>query len=173
MRTEFMTKKLELTQKEREKILRKLSRLNRFFEDDDRIVINPYSEGNAAVVELTVYAKGTFFRAEQKNRDVLCAVDDGIDVIEGQIRKFKTKLEKKLRRNAYEAFPEADEREEEELKITNVKQFVFRSMSAEDAVLQMNLLGHQFYVFKNEDTDSVCVVYRRSDGSYGMIEPVE
>jgi len=136
------------------------------------VIITLYKEGNREVAELTIYDTGTFYRAEQKAGDVLSAIDNAVDVIEGQIRKYKTKLEKRLRTGAYDSYVD-DVREEEDLKITNVKKFLYKPISPEEAVLQMNLLGHQFYVFKNEENDKICVVYKRNNDEYGLIEPVE
>ncbi len=172
MKTTYVVKKGNLSDTQRRKIEKKLVRLDRFFAADTEIALKVAAEKNETRLEMTVFDGGMIYRAEIKDApDVLSAADDAVDVIEGQLRKYKTKLEKRLRAGAYE--PAWEEREEPTLKITNTKSFLYDSMSPEEAVLQMNLLGHQFYIFKNEEAqDRVCVVYRRKDGSYGMIEPI-
>ncbi len=171
MKITYVVKKGTLSDAERAKLEKKLVRLERFFAPDTQVSIKLEDERNETRLEMTVFDGGMIYRAEIKAApDVLSAADDAVDVIEGQLRKYKTKLEKRLRAGAYD--PIVEEREEPTLKISNTKRFLYDSMSPEEAVLQMNLLGHQFYVFKNEDNDRVCVVYRRHDGSYGMIEPI-
>ena len=101
-----------------------------------------------------------------------CALDRAIDIIERQIRKNKTKLQKKLRNDAFSFDEEFDyDEDEEDINITKVKTFPYKPMSPEEAILQMNLLNHNFYVFVDVDSDKVCVVYRRNDEKYGMIVP--
>ena len=123
---------------------------------------------------MTIYDRGTFYRAEQASPDILTSVDLAVEVIDGQIRKYKTKLEKRLREGAYTGYAEESEYEDEtDFKITKTKRFLYKPESVEEAILQMNLLGHQFYVFKNEEGDKICVVYRRKKNEYGLIEPIE
>ncbi|MBE6551519.1 MAG: ribosome-associated translation inhibitor RaiA [Ruminococcaceae bacterium] len=172
MKTNFVLRKYDLSDKQKEMITKKMKRFDKFFPEETEVIITLYKEGNREVAELTIYDTGTFYRAEQKAGDVLSAIDNAVDVIEGQIRKYKTKLEKRLRTGAYDSYVD-DVREEEDLKITNVKKFLYKPISPEEAVLQMNLLGHQFYVFKNEENDKICVVYKRNNDEYGLIEPVE
>lgn len=175
MKANYVVRKGSLSEAEKEKIEKKLSRLDRFFGENSEIGVTVIEERGQVRLELTVYDAGTFYRAEQKNApDALTAADSAVDVVEGQIRKYKTKLEKRLRAGAFDYHPEDFyEEEEPEFKITNIKHFIYKSMSPEEAVLQMNLLGHQFYVFKNEDNEKICVVYRRHDGAFGLIEPID
>ena len=172
MKTTYVVKKGTLTDSERMRIEKKLIRLDRFFDAETEVALKIASEKNATRLEMTVFDCGMIYRAEIKNAtNILSAADDALDVIEGQLRKYKTKLEKKLRAGAYDLGYE--EREEPSLKIVNTKSFLYDSMTPEEAVLQMNLLGHLFFIFKNEDAqEHVCVVYRRKDGSFGMIEPI-
>ena len=172
MKITYVVKKGNLSDSERMRVEKKLVRLDRFFAPETEVAIKVATEKSETRLEMTVFGNGMIYRAEIKDAaDVLSAADDAVDVIEGQLRKYKTKLEKRLRAGAYE--PIAEEREEPKLKITNTKSFLYDSMSPEEAVLQMNLLGHQFYIFKNEEAaERVCVVYRRKDGTYGMIEPI-
>ena len=172
MKTNFVLRKYDLSDKQKEMITKKMKRFDKFFPEETEVIITLYREGSREVAELTIYDTGTFYRAEQKAADALSAVDNAVDVIEGQIRKYKTKLEKRLRAGAYDSYAD-DVREEDELKITNIKKFLYKPISPEEAVLQMNLLGHQFYVFKNDENDKICVVYKRNNDEYGLIEPVE
>ncbi len=173
MKVNYKLKKTELSDQQKERLEKKFARLERFFSPDAELSVKLSEEHSLVRLELTVFDTSTFYRADVKDSsDALTAADAAIDIIEGQLRKYKTKLEKRLRAGAFEP---ADEPVEEpaEFKITNTKHFLYRPMSPEEAVLQMNLLGHQFYVFKNEDTDRICVVYRRKDNDYGMIEPID
>ena len=110
------------------------------------------------------------FRSEITDRDMYAAIDKSVDVLERQIRKQKTKLEKKLRAGAFEESGYEDFAEEDEFRIVKVKKYKNKPMSAEEAILQMNLLGHEFYIFTNSETNEKEVVYKRKDGNYGLIE---
>lgn len=174
MKAEFVLRKFTLTDDIKEKIEKKLSRFDRFFSDDTEVVISLFKEGIHEAVELTIYDKGTFYRAEQSSGDILTSIDMAVEVIDGQMRKYKTKLEKRLREGAYLGLEDDyDEEDETDFKITKTKRFLYKPESIEEAILQMNLLGHQFYVFKNEEDDKICVVYRRKQNEYGLIEPIE
>lgn len=119
------------------------------------------------VVEVTIPLNGVLLRAEERNREAFSAVDNVLDKLEKQIEKYRTKLQK---RDKGEAIPEA--RASEEIpSIVRVKRFAIKPMSAEEATTQMDLLGHDFFVFANGDTGAVNVVYKRKDGNYGLIEP--
>ena len=174
MKAEFVLRKFTLTEDIKQKIEKKLSRFDRFFSEDTEAVISLFKEGVCETVELTIFDRGTFYRAEQSSPDILTSVDLAVEVIDGQMRKYKTKLEKRLREGAFIGLPDEEEDEDaSDFKITKTKRFLYKPESVEEAILQMNLLGHQFYVFKNEEDDKVCVVYRRKHNEYGLIEPIE
>lgn len=176
MKTVITNRKFETSDKLRAIIERKISRLDRFFPDEVTANITLSTRGKFARVEITIFYKGTIFRAEHENTDVIIALYDAVETLERQIRKNKTKLSRRLRENAFEPQFEndaLDEIEEEVINITKTKKFLLTEMSAEDAVLQMKLLGHNFYMFKNIATGSVCTVYERGDGEYGIIIPEE
>lgn len=175
MKANFVARKFVITDDIIEKFNKKFKRFDRFFPEDTEITATVKEERNGVRVELTIVDKGYFYRAEESAADPITAVDQCVDIIEGQIRKYKTKLEKRLRVGAFEdVADDADYYEESEINIAHIKKFLYKPMTAEEAILQMNMLGHQFYVFKNEDTDQVCVVYKRNKaGEYGLIEPVE
>ncbi|MBE6689524.1 MAG: ribosome-associated translation inhibitor RaiA [Ruminococcaceae bacterium] len=174
MKANFVARKFNITEDVKDAFLKKFKRFDRFFPEDTEITATVKEEGNKVKVELTIVDKGYFYRAEESAADPVSAVDLCMDIIEGQIRKYKTKLEKRLRAGAFDGVQDDFDDEESEINIAHVKKFLYKPMSAEEAILQMNMLGHQFYVFKDEDTDAVCVVYKRNkEGEYGLIEPVE
>ncbi len=168
-------KNFEVTEALRNQVERKLGHLDRFIKEDTEAHVTLSVERNRQIVEVTIPFNNILLRAEEFNDDMYTAIDLVVDVLERQIRKNKTRLAKKLHAEAFE--PEGptvirDEViEEEEFNIVRSKRFAIKPMDAEEAVLQMNLLGHQFFVFSNADTRKVNVVYKRKDGNYGLIEP--
>ena len=153
-----------------EEIEKKLTKLDKYFPG------NP--ESNAIIrevrgvvsVEITVSVDGTFIRVEVEDKDVRNAIDKACNKLEIQIKKHKDKLKRKLTDSI--RYEEEEEYEDSpEIKIVKSKKFAIKPMSAEEAGLQMDLLGHQFFVFLNADTDDVNVVYKRKDGQFGLIEP--
>ena len=178
MRINIIGRKLEVTDKYRDYIQKRLSKLDKFFKDEAeaRVVIGPVKDNE--YVEASVYAAGMIYRAEAVDSDVLCATDKIVDVIERQIRKNKTRLEKKIKREAVDDLvllsgnEYTDGEDSSEFKIVKTKRFQLKPMCAEEAILQMNLLGHDFFVFQNRDTEEMNVVYKRKDGNYALIESV-
>ena len=129
-------------------------------------------------MELTVHGAGTWFRAKESTSDMFASVDAAVATIEGQIRKNKTRLARRLRQDAFTRSVEetsfAPEEKEDDFSIVRVKKFPMRPMSREEAVLQMNLLEHSFFAFRDADNDGAfAVVYKRNDGGYGLIEEEE
>lgn len=174
MKKTFIEKRFTLTPKITASIEKKLERLEKFFPDDTEMVITLSTEGNAEKIELTVFESGFFYRSEETDEKILCALDNAIDIIERQIRKNKTKLQKRLKKTYPDTvrFDDIDY-EEDELQISKIKHFPIKPMSTEEAILQMNMLGHKFFVFKDMDTDATCVVYQRHGNTYGLIVPDE
>lgn len=158
-------------------IEKKLAKLDKYFKADmaPEAVITLSRKRNTSTLEVTINASGTLFRSEVDADDFRDAMDQTIDRIERQIRKNKTRLSKKLRENAFEPAPDAlpEEEAEDPGLIIRTKQFEFQPMSPEEAIMQMNLLGHSFYVFNDIDSGDTCVVYVRKDGTYGLIEPMK
>lgn len=174
MKANFVARKFVITDDIKETFLKKFKKFDKFFPEDTEITATVKEERNKVRVELTIVDKGYFYRAEQTADDPISAVDLCIEIIDGQIRKYKTKLEKRLRTGAFTDAGDDDDIEEEEINIAHVKRFLYKPMTPEEAILQMNMLGHQFYVFKNEENDAVCVVYKRNKANeYGLIEPTE
>ena len=152
----------------------KLEKLDKYFAEEAEATVTLSKKRNLRNIEVTILAGGTIFRSEVAKEDFRCALDEALETIERQIRKNKTMLSKRLRDNAFaevETFEPLDELEQEVIGITKVKKFYLTDMTPEDAVLQMNLLGHSFYMFRDITNNKVCVVYPRENGEYGLIVP--
>ena len=152
----------------------KLAKLDKYFAEEANATVTLTHKRNFATLEVTIKAANTLFRSEVDADTFRDALDKSIDNIERQIRKNKTKLRKKLREGIVpdgEAIAAAPEENEESDIIIRTKKFEYTPMSPEEAVMQMNLLGHTFFVFSDSNTEKTCVVYKRKDGNYGLIEP--
>ena len=179
MKFNVIGRKIRVTKKITEYLEKKLSKLDKFFKEEPeaRIVLGTVKDQE--YIEAVIYAGGMIYRAEVTDVDILAAIDRIVDIMERQIRKNKTRLEKKIRRDvADDAKMLSGElydggEDKEEFKIIKKKRFQVKPMSPEEAVLQMNLLGHNFFVFKNQDTAEMNVVYKRKDGNYAIIESIE
>ena len=151
---------------------KKLTKIERFFDENSEAKITVSAEKARKIVEITVANHGIIFRAEESASDMTDALDGCIDSLIRKIRKNKTRIEKSLKKGAFDAFAgEAPVEEEKEFNIVRKKQVPVKPQHIEEAVLQMNMLGHKFYMFINAATDEVNVVYRRDDGGYGLLEP--
>ncbi len=152
----------------KEYIQKKLAPVERHLENIDNITVVASSVKNTTSIEVTVNAKGLIIRAQESGMDWRNVVDDVVEKLESQIRKYKGKKYDRFRKG-YEFEPIEEEEEEEGVKIDKVKEFTMKPMSAEEAILQMELLGHNFFVFRDADTDKINVVYKRKNGGYGLI----
>ena len=154
---------------------KKLSKLDRFFANDQIAKVTVTNEGGRETVEVTLSANGMFFRAEKTTSDRLDSLDIVVDALFRQIVKNKTKLEKRFHKTAFTTGYDSGYvgSEVSEYKIVRSKRFSLKPMDVDEAVLQMNMVGHEFYMFRNSETEEVNVVYRRNDGNYGIIEPNE
>ena len=158
----------------KEMIAKELSKLDRFFENDAQAKVTVTVESNRQTVEITIYAGGMVYRAEQTAPRMEDALDKAVDDLIRKIRKNKTRVEKRLRAGSFDAPPlwdEVEPEEEEELTIVRSKKIPIKPLSPEEAVLQMQLLGHTFFMFRNDQTGEINLVYCRKDGQYGLIEP--
>ena len=168
-------KNIDVTPALRDTIEKKLGKLERYFTPETEIVVTLSVEKGRQKIEVTIPMKGTIIRSEQVSSDMYVSIDLVEEVIERQLRRYKTKLvTKHLEENTFkkEFFEEEDNSlEEEPINIIRTKRFGIKPMYPEDACVQMELLGHTFYVFCNAETDEVNVVYKRKDGTYGLIEP--
>ena len=180
MKFQFREKKIKLPGNVHAYAEKKVMKLARYFEEDAEALIVFSVEKNRNQVELTVHGAGTWFRASESTSDMFASIDAAVGTIEGQIRKNKTRLARRLKQDAFVRSVQEDETTfvpepvEEELSIVRIKKFYFKPMSREEAVMQMNLLNHNFFAFRDEDNGgSFAVVYKRNDGGYGLIDDVE
>ena len=160
-----------------EKIADKLTKFNKYFGEDAAFNIKIRPERDIKRVEITLRLENHIYRAEAKDEEILSAVDRTVDKLESQIRRQKTRIEKQIHDYSYmkeylnDLVSAEDEDEYEEKTIIKRKTFALVPMTKDDAVLQMEMLGHSFLVYLDAETGNVCVVYKRKDGNYGLIEP--
>ncbi len=174
MKFQYSEKKVKLPGNVHTYAEKKVMKLARYFEENSEALIVFSVEKGRNNVELTVRGAGTWFRAKESTSDMFASIDSAVGTIEGQIRKNKTRLARRLRQDAFTRTVEetsfVPEPAEEDLTIVREKHFRIQPMGREEAVLQMNLLGHSFFAFRDEDSDGAfAVVYKRGDGGYGII----
>jgi len=187
MKYNIRGQRMEVTDALREYVEKKLSRLERYFEAPPQSDVNvtlSVTKGQQAV-EVTIPLPGALLRAEEKREDMYASIDFVVDKLERQIRKHKTKVNRKLRQSgATRVLFKEDSGyannvttiahdEEDDLELVRTKRFNLKPMDVEEAILQMNLVGHNFYMFANSATKEVSVVYRRHDGKYGLLEAAD
>ena len=174
MRFTIYGRNMHVSENMKELLKKKFSKFDRYFNEDTDVFVTFSTEKHNNVVEVTIPLGRSVLRAEVKDRDIQTAIEKVIDKLEGQLRKHKTKL-KRHYKEEFEQFHldliEDIEEEPETKKVVRTKKFPIKPMSVEEATLQMDLVGHDFYVFLNADTEDVNVVYLRKDGNYGLIEP--
>lgn len=153
-------------------IEKKLSKFDKFFGEDTEAYVTCRVRKGVKIIEITVNYSGSTFRSEEESDTFITALDRATENLERQMRKNKTRLEKQMKRGAFViADGDDDEYEEEEEFKIRTKTIPLRPLSAEEAILQMNLLGHDFYAFTDADSGKVCVVYKRKDSGYGLLMP--
>jgi putative sigma-54 modulation protein len=173
MKVNVIGKNMEITEALKNIIEKKISKFDRYFNPDVEAKTTLSVQKNRHTIEITIPFNGVILRAEEQNDDMYASLDLAVDKLERQIRKHKTKLEKRAHGNSlkFQGIPKYENIEEDnDIKIVRTKKFAFKPMSAEEAVLQMELVGHSFFVYMNDDTSEVNVVYKRKDGHYGLIE---
>jgi len=178
MKFTFYEKKIKLTDDLKDYAERKIAKLDRFFKDESEAHVTVGLERGRFRAEVTLQNNGMYYRVSEVTSDMFATIDSAVAAIERQIRKNKTRLEKKLRAGAIEreigalpSYADDEEDEESEFVIHKTKRFSIKPMTPEEAILQMNLLGHEFFIFKNPDSsDAFTVVYKRKQGGYGLIE---
>ena len=179
MKFQYSEKKVKLPGNVHAYAEKKVMKLARYFEEDAEALVVFSVEKNRNNVELTVHGAGTWFRARESTSDMFASIDAAVGTIEGQIRKNKTRLARRLRQDAFSRTVQEEtsfvpEPNEDEYNIERIKKFYFKPMTREEAILQMNLLEHDFFAFRDEDNDGAfAVVYKRNDGGYGLIEDVK
>ena len=176
MKFQYSEKKVKLPGNVHAYAEKKVMKLARYFEEDAEALVVFSVEKNRNKVELTVHGAGTWFRASESTSDMFASIDAAVGTIEGQIRKNKTRLARRLKKDAFSRTVQEEtsfvpEDKEDAFTIERIKKFYFESMTREEAILQMNLLEHDFFAFRDEDNGgSFAVVYRRKDGGYGLID---
>ncbi len=178
MKTNIIGRQLNVYEDTKDMIEEKLSKLDKYFGEEGSATVTLSHKRNLSTLEITIKASNTLFRSEVDAESFRDAMDKSIDNIERQIRKNKTRLRKKLREGVVADIDAVvlnlgEEEPEDGEMIIRKKKFEYTPMSAEEAIMQMNLLGHTFFVFNDAVTEKTCVVYKRKDGNYGLIEPEE
>ena len=178
MRYNIKGKNMEIGERTKEKVSDKLDRAKKLFPEDAEATVVIKNEKLEYIVEVTIPMSKRVVRAEVSADDMMTAVDKAVDIIERQIVRYKKRLKTQMKKNAavkaeYDAIniPVDDADDDTLYKIEKSKKFEIRPMSAEEAVMQLELLGHSFFVFRNDETELINVVYKRKDGSFGLIEP--
>lgn len=170
MKLTFTGKNIEVTDALKEITLKKFEKLDKFFQNDIEGKVTLSSVKNSKIFEATIFLPNTILRAEESTNDMYTSIDMVLDRLERQIRKNKTRLQKRYQSQETIRFENIKETiEEEPASIVRVKKFDVGFMSEEEAILQMELLHHNFFVFKNSQTEEVNVLYKRKDGNYGII----
>lgn len=164
---------VEVTESLKAAIQEKIGKLERYFSQDTEAQITLSLEKNRQKIEVTIPVKGGIIRAEETSSDMYVSIDLVEEVIENQLKKYKSKIVDRYQSGKHftQEYIEKDYEDENEIKIVKVKRFDFKPMDPEEACMQMELLGHNFFVFKNSETDETNVVYKRKNDTYGLIEP--
>ena len=174
MKYNIRGEKVEVTQAIRSYIEDKIGKLDKYFENADNITASVVIKvrGKEQQIEITVPAMHYTLRSEEAHSDLYAAIDLTVDKLERQIRKHKTKINSKNKKNVIQNFEIdlEDKFEEDESKVLKRKKVDMKPMDEEEAIMQMEMLGHSFFVFKNAETNNICVLYLRKDGNYGIIE---
>ncbi len=173
MKMNVRGKNIEITPALREYVEKRVGKITKYFDALGDISAVLKVEKGHHIVEVTVPINGMLLRGEESTNDMYTSIDLVVDKIEKQIEKYKTKISRKLRTGTFkgELVPNFDESDNEDYKLVRTKRFAVKPMAAEEAIMQMDLIHHDFFVFMNADTEEVNVIYRRKDGNYGLIEP--
>ncbi|EEG77841.1 ribosome hibernation-promoting factor, HPF/YfiA family [Dethiobacter alkaliphilus] len=167
-------KNIEVTNALEEYVNKRIGKIDKYFDVDTEAQVTLTVEHGMHRVEVTAAIEGMILRAEESTGDMYASIDSVVDKLERQIAKYKTRINRKARQGggikAMNELPQVED-EEEDWDVVKTKRFVVKPMPVEEAILQMNLLGHDFFVFMNADNEDVNVIYRRKDGKYGLIEP--
>ena len=172
MKFVYASKDMAVSESLKSRVEKKLSKMERYFREEPEATVRfKVQKGARNIVEITVNAGGVILRAEESSNDMYLSIDRAVDKLESQLRRHRTKLEKRIRTSELEPVVEAPVYEEQSYDIVRTKKFAVKPMSVEDAITQMELLGHDFFLFMNEENETMNVLYRRNDGSYGLLQP--
>lgn len=172
MKVTIFGKQMTVRESLRALVEKKLTKFDKFFGSDTEAFVTCKVRKGVKIIEITINYAGVTFRSEEESETFFTALDRAIEGLERQIRKNKTRVEKMVRRGAFVIEAEDDDEYEEEGEFEiRTKTIPLKPMTPEEAILQMNLLGHAFFAFIDQDSDDVCVVYKRKEGSYGLLIP--
>ncbi len=177
MKYHFTAKNINLTDALKERIISKLSKLEKLFPESTEVYVTCNTLKHQQTIEVTIPLQKRILRTEVTTDDMFASIDETVDKLEKQLLKYKNRLQKRVRKDVAfkpefdNLFKEAAANDEQHPTIEKIKKFALKPMDAEEAVMEMDLLGHSFYVFRNSKTEEVNVVYKRKDGAYGLIEP--
>ncbi|MBC3803785.1 ribosome-associated translation inhibitor RaiA [Acetobacterium fimetarium] len=180
MRFTIYGKNMHVSEGLKETLKKKFEKFDRYFEKETEVFATFSKENNNQIknnqmLEVTIPVGKTILRAEERSEDMVTSIENAVNKLEGQLRKHKTKLERRNQDEVvkvhFEEIEDIDEENAFQAKVVRTKKFAVKPMTVDEATLQMELLGHDFFVFLNGETDDVNVVYMRKDGNYGLIEP--
>lgn len=173
MRFVITGRNIDVTEGLRNAVEEKIGKLERYFSPDTEVIVTLSVEKDRQKIEVTIPVKGNIIRSEQVSSDMYVSIDLVEEIIERQLKKYKNKIiDKQQAREVFSSeYIEKDYEEDDTIKIIRTKKFGIKPMDPEEACIQMELLGHNFYVFSNSETDEVNVVYKRKGNTYGLIEP--
>lgn len=171
MKVQVRGRNVEVTNALKEYVEKRLGKLVKYLDLIEEAQVTLTVEKDSHRVEVTIPINGIILRGEESTGDMYASIDLVVEKLEKQIERYKGKLYRRLGRQNTEVKAGDNKKEEDGLQIVRTKRFAMKPMSVDEAVMQMNLLGHSFFVFSNADTEKVNVVYRRKDGNYGLIEP--
>lgn len=180
MKYSIIGRKVNLKDNFKERVYKKLGKFEKIYSDDAEATVTVTLEKNRQTVEVTIRDNSMMYRAESTALEMNDALDAVVDILAGQIRKNKTKLGKKLKSEGFEQYfaeeptgYEEDTLEDEDYEVVKTKTFSVKPLNVEEAILQMNMIGHQFFMFRNSSTGEINVVYKRKNGTYGLLEPAD
>ena len=175
MKFVYTEKKINVRDSVKEYAEKKIGKLDRLFKDESTAYVTFSVEKNSCIVELTVKTSGMFFRVSERTSDMFASIDSAVAAIERQVRKNKTRLEKRIKTGSLnDIIAEMTAEEavvEDEYKVVRTKQVIVKPLTIEEAILEMNMVNHDFFMFRNAETNDINVVYKRKDGNYGVLEP--
>ena len=175
MKYNIVGRKVNLRDNFKERVYKKLGKFEKIYSEDAEADVTVTLEKNRQTVEVTIRDGGMTYRAESTALEMNDALDAVVDILGGQIRKNKTRLAKKMKSDSFgDLFGEGEDDEdfeEDDYAVVRTKSFSVKPLSVEEAILQMNLIGHEFFMFQNASTNEINVVYKRKNGSYGLLEP--
>ncbi|MBE3588762.1 MAG: ribosome-associated translation inhibitor RaiA [Thermoanaerobacteraceae bacterium] len=171
MEVQVRGRNVEVTNALKEYVEKRLGKLEKFLEQINEVQVTMTVEKESHRVEVTIPLNGIILRGEESTGDMYASIDLVVEKLEKQVERYKGKLLRRLERNSLQVPEGGDRVVENGPRVVRTKRFAIKPMSVDEAVMQMNLLGHSFFVFSNAETEQVNVVYRRKDGNFGLIEP--